>query len=245
MIIKLLVAGSKGNNAAINIRHLLYVFANRKLPEGYLPVAFTTFDINSSHASQNIELNIANCIGQEQFPRILSTSFNRDMANAFMLVCDESDQQSMLDIRDKWYPLICSKNKDAPTFLVCMREINTAHISFRVEAQILANEIKAEYIECSTRDIEEIMSILDTVITTCIEQENNLMDDISEKDLITQMPLINRLPRSFSSPEIASALVPPGNSSNAPAEQAEEAQEHESSSASESSEDDSRPRMRR
>ncbi len=238
MIIKLLIAGREDNNFAENIRHLLYVFANKKLPDSYLPVEFDPFIIKSIHAGQNIELNIANCIGLEQFPRFLSASFNPNVANIFMLACADNDPQPLIYIREKLYPLILSNNKLAPIILVCIRSEKETHenaplqTSLRFEAQLLANEIKAEYIECSTRNINEIMSTLSKVIATCIEQKNN----------------ISLLPRLSSSPEIKSdnlALVPPGNAGNIPAAQMESAHESESSSESEASENDSTPKMRR
>ncbi len=247
MKINLLVAGREGQNAAKNIRHLLFAFANRKLPEAYIPVSFNVFTIKKSYEDQEITLDIANCLGQEQFPRILSTSFSRDAANAFLLVCDENDEQSLLDIRNKLYPLILAKNTTAPIVLVCIREDVTALFSLRYAAQALANEIKAEYAECSIHDIGEIMSILDKVVNTCIEQENNF-SDIFDMDLIAQMSLTNRLLRSSSSSEISAdnaPLVPPGTANFAPAMQTEEAQDHVISSASESSGEEYSPRMRR
>mmetsp|Transcript_4671 Transcript_4671/g.6910 ORF Transcript_4671/g.6910 Transcript_4671/m.6910 type:complete len:202 (+) Transcript_4671:150-755(+) len=172
-VIKCVVVG----DGAVGKTCMLWVYANNKFPEEYVPTVFDNYSANVIVDGRTTNLGLWDTAGQEDYDRLRPLSYpNTDV---FLLCFSLISRSSFDNIVDKWYPevkhhaspkakilLVGTKLdlKEDKEYVKQLKDGNRDVIQY-VEGQELATRLEAvKYVECSAKSGKNLKQVFDHAI---------------------------------------------------------------------------------
>ncbi|KAG4301009.1 hypothetical protein PCK1_002708 [Pneumocystis canis] len=162
---------------------LLIVYSQGSFPEKYVPTAqvFENYITNVYYGSSNkiVELALWDTAGQEEYDRLRPLSYPE---SDVVLICFAIDYPTSLEnVTDKWYPEVTHFCPNIPIVLVGLKsdlrrnrnaiELLKAQgltpVTYQ-QAIAVADEIKAQYLECSSKENIGVKEVFNLAISLAI-----------------------------------------------------------------------------
>ncbi|KAG7476720.1 hypothetical protein MATL_G00085950 [Megalops atlanticus] len=150
---------------------LLMVYAKGDFPEKYAPSVFEKYVTTVSHGGREIQLNLYDTAGQEDYDRLRPLSYQ---AASLVLVCyDVTNPVSFDNVLIKWHPEVNHFCRGVPIILIgCktdlrkdkektrkLKAMDQAPITY-IQGEETCQQINAEvYLECSAKYRENVEEI--------------------------------------------------------------------------------------
>ncbi|XP_036384990.1 rho-related GTP-binding protein RhoF [Megalops cyprinoides] len=150
---------------------LLMVYAKGNFPEKYAPSVFEKYVTTVSHGRREIQLNLYDTAGQEDYDRLRPLSYQDA---SLVLVCyDVTNPISFDNVLIKWYPEVNHFCRGVPIILIgCktdlrkdkektrkLKAMDQAPITY-IQGEEASQQINAEvYLECSAKYSENVEEI--------------------------------------------------------------------------------------
>ncbi|XP_006640291.1 rho-related GTP-binding protein RhoF [Lepisosteus oculatus] len=150
---------------------LLMVYAKGDFPEKYAPSVFEKYVTTIRFGSKEINLNLYDTAGQEDYDRLRPLSYQN--ANLVLVCYDVTSPTSFDNVLIKWYPEVNHFCRGVPIILIgCktdlrkdkertrkLRALDQAPITY-IQGQETGRQINAEmYLECSAKYRENVEDI--------------------------------------------------------------------------------------
>ncbi|KAK7120876.1 hypothetical protein R3I94_020757 [Phoxinus phoxinus] len=150
---------------------LLMVYAKGDFPEKYAPSVFDKYVTTVSYGGKDIQLNLYDTAGQEDYDRLRPLSYQE--VNLAIICYDVTNPTSFDNVTTKWYPEVNHFCHDAPIILIgCktdlrkdkektrkLKALDLAPITY-LQGEQVKKEINAEvYLECSAKYRENVEDI--------------------------------------------------------------------------------------
>ncbi|QSL65113.1 hypothetical protein MERGE_002418 [Pneumocystis wakefieldiae] len=177
---KLVVVGDGGCGKTC----LLIVYSQGSFPEKYVPTVFENYVTNVYYGSNNkiVELALWDTAGQEEYDRLRPLSYPE---SDVILICFAIDYPSSLEnVTDKWYPEVTHFCPNIPIVLVglksdlrknrnaigLLRSQGLNPVTYQ-QAVSVAEEIKSQYLECSSKENVGVKEVFDLAISLAISNK--------------------------------------------------------------------------
>ncbi|KTW27508.1 uncharacterized protein T551_03007 [Pneumocystis jirovecii RU7] len=160
---------------------LLIVYSQGSFPEKYVPTVFENYIANVYYGSSNkiVELALWDTAGQEEYDRLRPLSYPE---SDVILICFAIDYPPSLEnVTDKWYPEVTHFCPDIPIVLVGLKsDLRRNQNAIRLlraqglfpvtyqQAVAVADEIKAQYMECSSKENVGVKEVFNLAISLAI-----------------------------------------------------------------------------
>ncbi|XP_051971831.1 rho-related GTP-binding protein RhoF [Xyrauchen texanus] len=150
---------------------LLMVYAKGDFPEKYAPSVFEKYVTTVSYGGKDIQLNLYDTAGQEDYDRLRPLSYQD--VNLVIICYDVTNPTSFENVTIKWFPEVRHFCKDAPIVLIgCktdlrkdkertrkLKALDLAPITY-LQGEETQKQMNAEiYLECSAKYRENVEDI--------------------------------------------------------------------------------------
>ncbi|KAI7793502.1 rho-related GTP-binding protein RhoF [Triplophysa rosa] len=150
---------------------LLMVYAKGDFPEKYAPSVFDKYVTTVNHGGKDIQLNLYDTAGQEDYDRLRPLSYQD--VNLVLICYDVTNPTSFDNVTIKWYPEVHHFCRDTPIILIgCktdlrkdkekmrkLKALDMAPITY-LQGEEIQKQLKAEvYLECSAKYRENVEDI--------------------------------------------------------------------------------------
>ncbi|XP_059400419.1 rho-related GTP-binding protein RhoF-like [Carassius carassius] len=150
---------------------LLMVYAKGDFPEKYAPSVFDKYVTTVSYGGKDIQLNLYDTAGQEDYDRLRPLSYQE--ANLVVICYDVTNPTSFDNVTIKWYPEVRHFCRDVPIILIgCKTDLRKDKEKMRklkaldlepityLQGEETKNQMNAEvYLECSAKYRENVEDI--------------------------------------------------------------------------------------
>ncbi|XP_026075981.1 rho-related GTP-binding protein RhoF-like [Carassius auratus] len=150
---------------------LLMVYAKGDFPEKYAPSVFEKYVTTVSYGGKDIQLNLYDTAGQEDYDRLRPLSYQE--ANLVVICYDVTNPTSFDNVTIKWYPEVRHFCRDVPIVLIgCKTDLRKDKEKTRklkaldlepityLQGEETKNQMNAEvYLECSAKYRENVEDI--------------------------------------------------------------------------------------
>ncbi|XP_052463296.1 rho-related GTP-binding protein RhoF-like [Carassius gibelio] len=150
---------------------LLMVYAKGDFPEKYAPSVFEKYVTTVSYGGKDIQLNLYDTAGQEDYDRLRPLSYQE--ANLVVICYDVTNPTSFDNVTIKWYPEVRHFCRDVPIILIgCKTDLRKDKEKTRklkaldlepityLQGEETKNQMNAEvYLECSAKYRENVEDI--------------------------------------------------------------------------------------
>ncbi|XP_016431945.1 rho-related GTP-binding protein RhoF [Sinocyclocheilus rhinocerous] len=150
---------------------LLMVYAKGDFPEKYAPSVFDKYVTTVSYGGKDIQLNLYDTAGQEDYDRLRPLSYQE--VNLVLICYDVTNPTSFDNVTIKWYPEVRHFCRDVPIVLIgCktdlrkdkektrkLKALDLAPITY-LQGEQIQKQMNAEiYLECSAKYRENVEDI--------------------------------------------------------------------------------------
>ncbi|MBN3304282.1 rho-related GTP-binding protein RhoF [Amia ocellicauda] len=159
---------------------LLMVYAKGDFPEKYAPSVFEKYVTTIRYGSKDINLNLYDTAGQEDYDRLRPLSYQN--ANLVLVCYDVTNPTSFDNVLIKWFPEVNHFCRGVPIILIgCktdlrkdkertrkLRALDQAPITY-IQGEETKRQINAElYLECSAKYKENVDDIFKEATRTAL-----------------------------------------------------------------------------
>jgi len=159
---------------------LLWTFAKKEMPKGYIPTVFETYIADLSVDGINFELSLFDTAGQDAYDRLRPLSYpDTDV----LLVCFSADSpDSLYNAYDKWIPEVRHFCPNTPIVFVCtkidlrqdeetlksLEKLKQKPVTTK-EGKEMSESVKvAFYVECSAINQDNIDKVFESAVRAII-----------------------------------------------------------------------------
>lgn len=166
---------------------LLISYSQGYFPEKYVPTVFENYISHTTHqpTGKTVELALWDTAGQEEYDRLRPLSYPE---TDLLFVCFAIDcPNSLENIMDKWYPEVLHFCPTTPLILVglksdlrtkrsCIELLKTQGLTpvTPEQGQAVAKRMGAQYIECSSKEAQNVDEVFELAVNTAVGQELEL-----------------------------------------------------------------------
>ncbi|CAB1447785.1 unnamed protein product [Pleuronectes platessa] len=150
---------------------LLLVYARGNFPEKYAPSVFEKYVSTISLGGKEIQLNLYDTAGQEDYDRLRPLSYQE--ADLILVCFDVTNPTSFENVLIKWFPEVKHFCQDIPVILIgcktdlrkdkeCARKLKASSLSpiTYTQGEEIRQQMNAElYLECSAKYQEHVEDI--------------------------------------------------------------------------------------
>ncbi|KTF84533.1 hypothetical protein cypCar_00022011 [Cyprinus carpio] len=150
---------------------LLMVYAKGDFPEKYAPSVFDKYVTTVSYGGKDIQLNLYDTAGQEDYDRLRPLSYQE--VNLVVICYDVTNPTSFDNVTIKWYPEVRHFCRDVPIILIgCKTDLRKDKEKMRklkaldlepityLQGEEIKKQMNAEiYLECSAKYRENVEDI--------------------------------------------------------------------------------------
>ncbi|XP_056593164.1 rho-related GTP-binding protein RhoF [Triplophysa dalaica] len=165
--LKIVVVGDGGCGKT----SLLMVYAKGDFPEKYAPSVFDKYVTTVNHGGKDIQLNLYDTAGQEDYDRLRPLSYQD--VNLVLICYDVTNPTSFENVTIKWFPEVHHFCHDTPIILIgCKTDLRNNKEKMRklkasdmapityLQGEEIQKQLKAEvYLECSAKYRENVEDI--------------------------------------------------------------------------------------
>ncbi|KAI9670434.1 MAG: Rho GTPase [Trizodia sp. TS-e1964] len=158
----------------------------------YVPTVFENYITHTTHSptGKTVELALWDTAGQEEYDRLRPLSYPE---TDLIFVCFAIDcPNSLENVMDKWYPEVTHFCPDIPVILVglksdlrtkrtCIEMLKTQGLTpvTPEQGRGVAKEMKAMYMECSSKDSRGVDEIFDAAVTMAVGNAKERVQGVS------------------------------------------------------------------
>ncbi|KAA0704351.1 Rho-related GTP-binding protein [Triplophysa tibetana] len=165
--LKIVVVGDGGCGKT----SLLMVYAKDDFPEKYAPSVFDKYVATVNHGGKDIQLNLYDTAGQEDYDRLRPLSYQD--VNLVLICYDVTNPTSFENVTIKWFPEVHHFCPNTPIILIgCKTDLRNNKEKMRklkasdmapityLQGEEIQKQLKAEvYLECSAKYRENVEDI--------------------------------------------------------------------------------------
>ncbi|EFC43873.1 rho family small GTPase [Naegleria gruberi] len=177
-------------DGAVGKTCLLYVYANDKFTEEYLPTVFDNYSCSVKVDGNIVNLGLWDSAGQESFDSIRPLSYPG--TQTFLMCFSTVIPASYENVKLKWCPEVRHHCKDVPilligtqtdlredeTILQKLKERGKTVISQEMGEKLRADVKAAKYVECSAKTGAGVKNVFDQVIRLYFENKEKKQQEL-------------------------------------------------------------------
>ncbi|KAI9744910.1 MAG: Rho GTPase [Claussenomyces sp. TS43310] len=189
---------------------LLISYSQGYFPEKYVPTVFENYITYPTHppSGKSVELALWDTAGQEEYDRLRPLSYPE---TDLLFVCFAIDcPNSLENVMDKWYPevlhfcpytplILVGLKSDLRTKRTCIDLLKTQGLTpvTQEQGRAVAQKMGAQYMECSSKDMQGVDEIFDQAILTVVGNDrSNQQPEPSQTGKPSQFPVMKKKKRN-------------------------------------------------
>jgi len=180
--LKVVVVG----DGAVGKTSLLISYTTQSFPTEYVPTVFENFNAVQPYLDQNVNMNLWDTAGQEEYDKLRPLSYPN--TDAFIICYSVDSKPSYINVKEKWIGEVREAAPKSPFILVCTKtdlrddpkaaaEMNRRGESFLTPEQgkELQEAIGAKvYMECSAKNRNGVEEVFQTAVKVVVEEVEKL-----------------------------------------------------------------------
>lgn len=166
-------------DAAVGKTSLIVSYTTNGYPQDYVPTAFDNYSVLVRVDNQPIRLQLCDTAGQAEFDSL--RPFSYPDTDVFLLCFNVMLPSTLRSITDHWLPEITRSSPNTPIILVGTQSDLRSNIGLVIDlcksgeqpvseskARMLAEELYADYLECSALTQLNLKEVFDAAILTAL-----------------------------------------------------------------------------
>ncbi|KHN82343.1 Rho-related GTP-binding protein RhoU [Toxocara canis] len=172
-------------DAAVGKTSLIVSYTTNGYPQDYVPTAFDNYSVLVRVDNQPIRLQLCDTAGQAEFDSL--RPFSYPDTDVFLLCFNVMLPSTLRSITEHWLPEISKSSPNTPIIIVGTQSDLRSNIRFVIElckkgeqpvseskARMLAEELSADYIECSALTQLNLKQVFDAAILAALRGKSQL-----------------------------------------------------------------------